>query len=224
MSRCRILNSFSNTEPYTRRGLMLVLSSPSGAGKTTIARALLDLEENLIMSISSTTRPKRPTEEEGKDYNFVTEKIFTEMIEAGVFLEYAKVFGNYYGTPRSKIEEALASGLDILFDIDWQGTQQLEGDESAGKDLVSVFILPPGNNELEMRLRTRAQDTDDEVRKRMAKAADELSHYREYDYILVNQTVEESVKLLQKILGAERLRTDRQSGLHKFVQELRGED
>ena len=202
---------------------MLVLSSPSGAGKTTIARALLDREENLIMSISCTTRPKRPMEVEGKDYNFVNENKFMAMVKSGEFFEYAKIFGNYYGTPRMQIEEALSSGLDILFDIDWQGTQQLEGDERAGKDLVTVFILPPSNNELETRLRKRGQDTEDEVRRRMAKAADELSHYREYDYILINSEVEQSVKLIQMILGAERLRADRQAGLHNFVQSLRGE-
>jgi len=197
------------------------LSSPSGAGKTTIAKALLDREKNLKMSVSSTTRLKRPTEVDGRDYHFVSENKFKEMIEEGKFLEFAKVFGNYYGTPRSPIEQAIASGSDVLFDIDWQGTQQLEGDRTTGKDLVSVFILPPDNKELEMRLKIRGQDTDEEVQSRMAKATDEISHYREYDYIFVNRQIEESVQLLQMILGAERLRTDRQSGLHKFVQGLR---
>ena len=202
---------------------MLVLSSPSGAGKTTIARALLDREENLRMSVSSTTRPKRPKEVDGKDYHFVSKNKFKKMIEEGEFIEFAKVFGNYYGTPRLPIEMAIASGSDVLFDIDWQGTQQLEGDRTTGKDLVSVFILPPDNHELELRLKVRGQDTDQEVQKRMAKAADEISHYREYNYVIVNRDIDESVKLLQTILGAERLRTDRQSGLHKFVQSLRGE-
>ena len=217
------MNSHVNSNVYARRGLMLVLSSPSGAGKTTLAKALLAREENLRMSISFTTRLRRAKEVDGEDYNFVNETKFKKMAKAGEFYEYAKVFGNYYGTPRIPIEKALASGSDILFDIDWQGTQQLEGDKTVGKDLVSVFILPPDNDELETRLRTRAQDTDEEVQIRMAKAADEMSHYREYDYIIVNRYVEESVQLLQKIVGAERLRANRQTGLHKFVQILRGE-
>ena len=215
------MSNSSNSHSYNRRGLLLVLSSPSGAGKTTIAKALLDREKNLKMSVSSTTRLKRPTEVDGRDYHFVSENKFKEMIEEGKFLEFAKVFGNYYGTPRSPIEQAIASGSDVLFDIDWQGTQQLEGDRTTGKDLVSVFILPPDNKELEMRLKIRGQDTDEEVQSRMAKATDEISHYREYDYIFVNRQIEESVQLLQMILGAERLRTDRQSGLHKYVQGLR---
>ena len=217
------MNNHANSNVYVRRGLMLVLSSPSGAGKTTLAKALLAREENLRMSISFTTRLRRAKEVDGEDYNFVNETKFKKMAEAGEFFEYAQVFGNYYGTPRIPIEKALASGSDILFDIDWQGTQQLEGDKTARIDLVSVFILPPDNDELETRLRTRAQDTDEEVKIRMAKAADELSHYREYDYIIVNRYVEKSVQLLQMILGAERLRANRQSGLHKFVQILRGE-
>ena len=203
---------------------MLVLSSPSGAGKTTISRALLERENKLKMSVSLTTRSIRPSEVDGKDYHFVDEAKFKEMVEDGELLEHARVFGNYYGTPRKPVEEALASGFDILFDIDWQGTQQLEGNENAGKDLVSVFILPPDNRELELRLRKRAQDTDEVVRKRMAKAADEMSHYREYNYIIVNRDIEESVHQLQIILGAERLKIDRQSGLHEFLQSLRGGD
>ena len=202
---------------------MLVLSSPSGAGKTTISKALLGREENLKMSTSHTTRRIRPGEVNGEDYHFVGETEFKEMIKAGEFLEHAQVFGNSYGTPREPVEAALSSGVDVLFDIDWQGTQQLEGNKTTGKDVVSVFILPPNNQELEARLRKRAQDSEEEVRKRMAKAADEMSHYREYDYIIVNRYVEESVRLLQMILGAERLRANRQSGLHKFVQILRGE-
>ena len=208
---------------YSRRGLMLVLSSPSGAGKTTISKALLGREENLEMSTSVTTRSMRPGEVNGIDYHFVDEAVFKEMIEAGEFLEHAQVFGNNYGTPKKPVEEALASGLDVLFDIDWQGTQQLEGNKYTGKDIVSVFILPPNKKELEVRLRKRGQDTDEEVRKRMSKAADEMSHYREYNYIIVNREIDESVKLLQIILDAERLRIERQSGLHEFVQKLRGE-
>ena len=173
------------------------------------------------MSTSLTTRSMRPGEVNGEDYHFVDQAKFKEMIEAGEFLEHAQVFGNNYGTPKKPVEEALASGLDVLFDIDWQGTQQLEGNKYTGKDLVSVFILPPNKKELEVRLRNRGQDTDEEVRKRMAKAADEMSHYREYKYIFVNHEIDESVKLLQIILGAERLRIDRQSGLHDFVQNLR---
>ena len=218
------MNRDHSLRAFTRRGLMLVLSSPSGAGKTTISRALLERENKLKMSVSLTTRSIRPSEVDGKDYHFVDEAKFKEMVEDGELLEHARVFGNYYGTPRKPVEEALASGFDILFDIDWQGTQQLEGNENAGKDLVSVFILPPDNRELELRLRKRAQDTDEVVRKRMAKAADEMSHYREYNYIIVNRDIEESVHQLQIILGAERLKIDRQSGLHEFLQSLRGGD
>ena len=215
MNRVLIMKTFS------RRGLMLVLSSPSGAGKTTISKALLGREEKLEMSTSITTRSMRSGEVNGIDYHFVDEAEFKEMIEAGEFLEHAQVFGNNYGTPKKPVEEALASGLDVLFDIDWQGTQQLEGNKYTGKDIVSVFILPPNKKELGVRLRKRGQDTDEEVRKRMAKAADEMSHYREYKYIFVNHEIDESVKLLQIILGAERLRIDHQSGLHDFVQNLR---
>jgi len=203
---------------------MLVLSSPSGAGKTTISRALLERDDNLTMSISATTRPKRPSEVDGTDYHFVDEAKFQEMVAAGELLEHAHVFGNYYGTPRGPVEEALTRGQDILFDIDWQGTQQLAGNDSTGEDLVSIFILPPDNEELEQRLRNRAQDTEEVVRSRMAKAADEMSHYREYNYIIVNYEIEDSVQQVQTILEAERLRINRQAGLHEFVQTLRGDD
>ncbi|MBK1697497.1 guanylate kinase [Rhodovibrio salinarum] len=201
-----------------RRGLMLVLSSPSGAGKTTISRRLLADQDNLKLSISCTTRQQRPSEEEGIDYHFVDEATFQRMIEDGAFLEYAKVFGNYYGTPRQPVEAALARGEDVLFDIDWQGTQQVK--ERAGDDLVSVFILPPTKDALEYRLRTRAQDPEDVVRQRMAKASDEMSHYTEYDYIVVNEQVEKSVSRVTSILQAERLRRSRQTGLHAFVNQL----
>jgi guanylate kinase len=202
-----------------RRGLMLVLSSPSGAGKTSISRALLARDPLLQMSVSATTRPKRPGEVPGVDYHFVDATEFNLMVNRQEFLEYAKVFGNYYGTPRPPVEAALAEGRDVLFDIDWQGTQQLA--ERAPEDLVSVFILPPSTRELERRLHTRAQDSDEEVAKRMAKAADELSHWPEYHYVLVNHELEQTIQQVQAILQAERLRRERQVGLHEFVKALR---
>jgi guanylate kinase len=202
-----------------RRGLMLVLSSPSGAGKTTIARKLLALEANLELSVSATTRAKRAKETEGTDYHFVSGDEFAAMIAKGAFLEHATVFGHRYGTLRAPVEEALAQGRDVLFDIDWQGTQQLA--EKARKDLVSVFVLPPSTAELEQRLRRRAQDPDDVVRDRMAKAANEVSHWAEYDYILVNTDLKASVASVRSILHAERLRRERQVGLSDFVETLR---
>jgi guanylate kinase len=203
----------------SRRGLMLVLSSPSGAGKTTISRALLKGDRNLTMSVSVTTRRKRPGEVEGQDYFFIDNTDFNLMVNRGELLEYAKVFGNYYGTPKGPVENALSAGHDVLFDIDWQGTQQLKA--SARADLVSVFILPPSTAELEKRLRTRAQDSAKVVAERMAKAADEMSHWAEYDYIIVNRDVTESVARVEAILAAERLRRDRQVGLSDFVKGLR---
>ena len=202
-----------------RRGLMLVLSSPSGAGKTTISRKLLDRDDNLTLSVSATTRPMRPGETEGVDYLFVDRARFDAMVAEGAFLEHATVFEHCYGTPRAAVETALAAGRDVLFDIDWQGTQQVA--EKTREDLVSVFILPPSTGELERRLRARAQDPDEVVRGRMAKAADEMSHWAEYDYIVVNQDVEESVAAVRSILAAERLRRERQIGLHDFVETLR---
>ncbi len=202
-----------------RRGLMLVLSSPSGAGKTTISRRLLERDGGITMSISATTRPKRPGEVAGVDYHFAAPEDFNLMINRGELLEFAKVFDHYYGTPRAPVEEALSGGQDVLFDIDWQGTQQLE--ESARADLVSVFILPPSTAELERRLKSRAQDSDEVVARRMEKAADEMSHYTEYDYIIINRAVEESVAQVQAVLAAERLRRDRQSGLSDLVKGLR---
>ncbi len=203
----------------SRRGLMLVLSSPSGAGKTSISRELLRRDSNLVMSVSATTRPKRPGEVEGKDYYFVTTEAFEGMIARGEFLEHALVFGQRYGTPRAPVDKALAEGRDILFDIDWQGTQQI-GDK-AGEDLVSVFILPPTTQELERRLTTRAQDPPSVVAQRMAKAADEMSHWREYEYIVINSDLEQSVAKVLAILASERLRRDRQIGLADFVNRLR---
>ena len=202
-----------------RRGLMLVLSSPSGAGKTTISRRLLDLEPQLALSISATTRQKRPGETAGIDYHFVDPTEFNLMINRGEFLEYAKVFDNYYGTPKAQVAREIAQGRDILFDIDWQGTQQLA--HNAREDLVSIFILPPSTRELERRLHTRAQDSAEVVAKRMAKAADEMSHWAEYDYIVVNHDVDSSVESVRAILRAERLRRQRQVGLTDFVKGLR---
>ena len=202
-----------------RRGLMLVLSSPSGAGKTTIARELLARDDNLTLSVSATTRPMRSDETEGVDYLFVDQARFDAMVAEGAFLEHAKVFGHGYGTPQAAVAATLAAGRDVLFDIDWQGTQQVA--EKTREDLVSVFILPPSTGELERRLRARAQDPEEVVRGRMAKAADEMSHWAEYDYIVVNQDVEESVTAVLSILAAERLRRDRRVGLRDFVESLR---
>jgi len=202
-----------------RRGLMLVLSSPSGAGKTTISRALLAQEENLTLSVSATTRPKRAGERDGVDYFFVDTPRFEAMVAAGELLEHALVFGNRYGTPRAPVERALEAGRDVLFDIDWQGTQQLSS--KLPKDLVRVFILPPSHGELERRLRTRALDPEEVVQQRMAKAADEMSHWDAYDYIVVNHQLERSVAQVHAILTAERLRRERQVGLGDFVRGLR---
>lgn len=202
-----------------RRGLMFVMSSPSGAGKTTLSRDLLESDPDIVMSVSATTRHPRPGERDGKDYFFVSVEDFGMMVNNGEFLEHAKVFGNYYGTPRAPVEKALASGRDVLFDIDWQGTQQLK--QNAREDVVSVFILPPSTQELERRLHARAQDTAEVVAQRMAKAADEMSHWAEYDYIVVNQELDQSRSQIRAILDAERLRRPRQTGLDGFVKGLR---
>ncbi|MEQ9144528.1 MAG: guanylate kinase [Parvibaculaceae bacterium] len=201
-----------------RRGLMLVLSSPSGAGKTTLSRRLLESDPQITMSVSATTRKPRPGEVDGKDYRFLSTEDFGVMRNRGEFLEHAKVFDNYYGTPKAPVEQALSEGRDVLFDIDWQGTQQLE--ESASSDLVKVFILPPSGHELEKRLNTRAEDPADVIASRMAKASDEISHYAEYDYIIVNDDVEKALGELKAILTAERLRRERRVGLRTFVQKL----
>lgn len=202
-----------------RRGLMLVLSSPSGAGKSTIARALLEREERLFMSISVTTRPARPGEVDGKDYFFIDEAAYQEKVRDKGLLEHAEVFGNFYGTPRSLVESHLSIGEDVLFDIDWQGTQQLR--ESARDDLVSVFVLPPSYEELANRLTGRGQDSQEVIKGRMAKAADEMSHWPEYDYVIINDDIETSIDNVQAILRAERLRRSRRVGLGDFVNEMR---
>jgi guanylate kinase len=199
---------------------MLVLSSPSGAGKTSIARALLKSDPNLVLSVSATTRPPRPGEADGVDYYFVPVAQFEKMKAAAEFLENARVFDNFYGTPRVHVEKQLSVGRDVLFDIDWQGTQQLR--ENARDDLVSIFILPPSLAELERRLRGRAQDPEEVVRKRMARAADEMSHWPEYDYIVVNRDIDQSIAEVRTILAAERLKRARQIGLGDFVKGMRG--
>lgn len=201
-----------------RRGLMLVLSSPSGAGKSTISRALLANHDDLTMSVSATTRPMRPGEVEGRDYIFVDTPHFEKMVEEREFLEHAKVFDNYYGTPRGPVEKSLQSGKDVLFDVDWQGTQQLR--QNARDDLVSIFILPPSIAELERRLYSRAQDSEEVVKGRMSKASSEMSHWAEYDYIIVNQDIDESVVQAEAILKAERLQRERQVGMVDFLRDM----
>ena len=209
------------TTPITKRGLMLVLSSPSGAGKTSICKKLLQQDTGLVLSVSATTRKKRPGEVEGKDYQFLSTQEFESRIKKSQFLEYAKVFGNYYGTPVQLVERNLKSGVDVLFDIDWQGTQQLKA--RARQDLVSVFILPPSIKELEKRLFKRAQDTSEVVANRMSKSASEMSHYPEYDYVIINHDLDKSVQQVQSILCAERSRRERQIGLVEFVKYLRAQ-
>jgi guanylate kinase len=201
-----------------RRGLMFVLSSPSGAGKTTLSRMLIERMPGLKMSVSATTRAQRPGEVEGQDYLFVDKARFEEMVKRNELLEWATVFDNRYGTPRAPVEEALAKGEDVLFDIDWQGTQQLR--EKAHDDVVSVFILPPSALDLEKRLRSRAQDSHDVIRGRMSRASHELSHWAEYDYIVINHEVDAAFAEVQSILRAERLKRKRRTGLTTFVRGL----
>jgi len=201
-----------------RRGFLLVLSSPSGAGKTTIARLLAERDPDLQLSVSVTTRPKREGEVEGRDYVFIDQRRFDEMVARGALLEHATVFGNCYGTPRQPIEAALAVGRDVVGDLDWQGAQQLT--RTVRDDLVSVFVLPPSRAELETRLRNRAQDSAAVVGARMAKSAEEMSHWSEYDYVVVNDAIEKSVAEVQAIVTAERVRRERQIGLGDFVARL----
>lgn len=197
---------------------MLVLSSPSGAGKTTIAREILARDEQLVMSISTTTRTKRPNEVEGRDYYFIDEGTFSDMTAKDEFLECAEVFGHFYGTPAAHVKEALENEQDVLFDIDWQGTQQLT--KIAREDVVSVFILPPSMQELEARLRKRAQDSDEVIANRMSKAAREISHWKSYDYIIINNDLEKSIEQVHHILKSERFKRDRRVGLPDFIGSL----
>lgn len=207
---------------FARRGLMLVLSSPSGAGKSSIARRLLDNDPNLTLSVSATTRPPRANEVDGKDYHFVDQARFDGMTAGGEFLEYATVFGNSYGTPKADVMAQLEAGHDVLFDIDWQGTQQIAA--AAASDLVSVFVLPPSRSALHERLTSRGQDSEEVVAARMAKASDEISHYAEYAYIVINSDLDVAVSEVTAILAAERLRRSRQTTLTGFVRGLtRGE-
>lgn len=202
-----------------RRGLMFVLSSPSGAGKTTMSRKLLSQQDNISMSVSVTTRAMRPGEVDGKDYFFIDKPKYDSMIERNELLEHAEVFGNHYGTPKAYAEAHLRNGEDVLFDIDWQGTKQLRA--TAPNDLVSVFILPPSLPELERRLRARAQDSEEVVQKRMEKAISEISHWTEYDYVIVNQDLDAALVKITSILHAERLKRERQEGLASFIEALK---
>ena len=202
-----------------RRGMMIVLSSPSGAGKTSLSRKLLEKNKNLFLSISFTTRPPRPLEVNESDYFFVDEKKFIDMLNKDEFLEHAKVFDFYYGTPKKPVMNALKSGKDILFDIDWQGTQQLMN--SVQDDLVKIFVLPPSAKELEKRLLKRNQDTDETVKNRMSKASDEISHYAEYDYIIINEDFDESLEKINSILIAEGLKRTRQNKIQDVINSLR---
>lgn len=203
-----------------RRGLLIVLSSPSGAGKSTISRMLLDADKEVTMSVSATTRPKRPAEVEGVDYHFVDDVEFDRMIDAGEFVEWAHVFGFRYGTPKAPVKQALRKGRDILFDIDWQGARQLEPD--FGEHLVTIFLLPPSMQELEQRLHSRGQDSKDVIADRMRRAADEIDHWAEYEYVLVNRDMDRCLEQVRAIVTAERSKRVRQTGLVGFVRDLIG--
>jgi guanylate kinase len=211
-------NGKRRIRPVTRRGLMLVLSSPSGAGKTTLSRLLLADDKSIELSISLTTRPRRPGEVGGRHYHFIDANRFSSMTRNGDLLEWAEVFGHRYGTPRAPVERALAAGKDVLFDIDWQGANKLR--RKVGNDLVTVFVLPPSAAELHRRLKSRAQDSESVIRRRMAEAGREMSHWREYDYVIINYDLERAFAELRAILAAERLKRARQTGLPTFVREL----
>ena len=203
-----------------RRGLLLVLSSPSGAGKTTITRLLIARDPTLSLSVSVTTRKPRPSEIDGRDYFFIDQAKFDEMVERDELLEHATVFGHCYGTPRQTIENALSQGRDVVTDIDWQGTQQLR-EKAVSADVVTVFVLPPSMQELSKRLRTRAEDPEEEIVRRMSKSSDEMSHWAEYEYVVINDALDDCVLTVEGILAAERLRRTRQVGLANFVNQLR---
>ena len=205
-----------------RRGLLLILSSPSGAGKSTLARRLMEWDPTIRFSVSATTRLPRPGEEDGREYYFRSRDAFEDMVKTGEMLEHAEVFGNFYGSPKGPVETAMQQGRDTLFDIDWQGGQQIRN-SALGRDVVSIFILPPSIAELDSRLRSRAQDTDEVIAGRMAKSRDEISHWAEYDYVIVNTDLDKAFADLTTILQAERLRRDRQPDLSNFVRSLNRE-
>lgn len=209
-------------QPTARKGLLLILSSPSGAGKSTLARRLMDWDPTLRFSVSATTRAPRPGEQDGREYHFRSRAEFLSMVEAGDMLEYAEVFGNYYGSPRGPVEAAMAQGRDTLFDVDWQGGQQIR-DSALGRDVVSIFVLPPSIAELDRRLHARGQDSAAVIAGRMDRSRDEISHWAEYDYVLVNEEVDETAERVKTIVTAERLRRDRQTGLAEFVRGLNRE-
>jgi guanylate kinase len=206
-------------EHVARRGLKFVLSSPSGAGKSTLARKVLEVDDNMSLSVSATTRPPRPSEVDGREYKFLSKEQFEEMADRGEFLEHAMVFGNHYGTPRAHVEAMLIQGKDVLFDVDWQGARALHA--AAEQDVVRIFILPPSMAELERRLRARNEDAEDVIKKRMARSIDEISHWEEYDYVLVNTLLEQTLTQIRQILAAERLKRSRQMWLQLHVERLK---
>ena len=212
------MGDYKSTDKLARRGLLFILSSPSGAGKTTLSRMLLKSDEKIRLSVSATTRPPRPGEEDGVHYHFVSDAQFDRMVEEDDFYEWAHVFGYRYGTPKGHIRNALKEGQDFLFDIDWQGTQQLYQKDQ--QDVVSVFILPPSLAELRRRLESRAQDSSDVIDARMERARAEISHWAEYDYVVINDNVDECFERVREVLDAERMRRTRQTGLIPFVREL----